>query len=125
MPRSILYISLFFVLSFPALVASRCKGEASFAVGQCACTVKNRLDAGWVKGKVLSAFYAPDVQATNLEIDAVAAVLDGTARCDPRLYFMYSKADTIHLGIDHLTPVLSVKSENKEVRFYERWFRRG
>ena len=83
----------------PAAVAAKCKGEFSAAIVPCACTVKNRIDAGWSSSKVLSAYYARSVPASDAEVDAVADVMSGAVECDPNLYFMYSRQDTFTLGI--------------------------
>lgn len=106
-------------------IANRCKGEASFAIAECACSVLNREKAGWNKGLVLNAYYAPDVQATPGEVALVENVMNGTEMCNPDLYFMLSPQCTITLGISTLGPVLTVKdpNSNKEIRFFERWYK--
>ena len=108
----------------PAAVAAKCKGEFSAAIVPCACSVKNRIDAGWSPGKVLSAYYARPVPASDTEVNVVADVMSGAVECDPNLYFMYSSQDTIVLGIQDRQAVLVVSDGDDEVRFYERWFRR-
>lgn len=118
----ILLLSLVLSIS-PVAVANRCKGEASFAIPECACTVLNRLDAGWAESKVLSAYYAPDAVATSTEVEQVRQILSREATCDPTLYFMYSRSDTIHLGISQ-TPSLIVRDGDREILFFSRRFRR-
>lgn len=87
-----IFPALFVVaLLLPGVVASRCKGEASFAIAECACTVRNRIEAGWNPARVMSAYYAPDMPATPGEVASVAAILTGNEPCDPALYFMYSR----------------------------------
>lgn len=108
----------------PDAVASRCKGEASFAIAQCGCSIVNRLSAGWSEETVLSAYYAEDVAATAEEVETVSRILNRELYCSPDLYFMYSKADTVYLGIADVTPALVVTSGGREVRFFSRWFRR-
>lgn len=112
-------------LPFATAVANRCKGEASFAIPECACTVRNRLDVGWNPAKVLGHYYAPNAKATPAEVATVRSILTGTTPCDPALYFMFSRADTEYLGIAHMTPALIVQDGGREVRFFGRWFRRG
>jgi hypothetical protein len=107
----------------PVAVANRCRGEASFAIPECACSVRNRLDAGWAESKVLSAYYAPDAVATPAEVEQVRQILSREATCDPNLYFMYSRADTVNLGISQ-TPALVVSDGDREILFYSRWFRK-
>lgn len=119
----ILLVFLLFVLT-PTAVANRCKGEFSAAIKECACSVKNRLDAGWRKDKVLSAYFAKDSTATPAQVAQASAILDGSASCDPRLYFAYSREDVAYLGIGHYTPALTVCSEGRCVHFFERWFRK-
>lgn len=119
---AVLLISVLMALT-PDSVANRCRGEFSAGIPECACTVRNRLSAGWNPDLVLSAFYAPDVAATAEEVEMVRQILDKEISCNPDLYFMYSKADTVYLGIEHMTPVLVVTSGKKEVRFFPRWFR--
>jgi hypothetical protein len=117
-------LALLFATLTPQAVANRCAGEFSepVAIAHCACTVQNRIQAGWSQWRVLSAYYAPDALATPADVATVAAVLDGTTACGDE-YFMLSKADTIMLGIDHIEPVLTVRRGGQEVRFFERRFR--
>lgn len=89
---------------FATAVAARCKGEASFAVTECACTVRNRLGAGWSVGNVLDAYYAADAQPTQQEVDMVASVLDIGQGCGAE-YFMWSLQDCQSLGIDDIAPL--------------------
>lgn len=121
-----IFPALFVVaLLLPGVVASRCKGEASFAIAECACTVRNRIEAGWNPARVLEHYYASDSRATHDEVATVQAILAGDAPCDPALYFMWSRADVQHLGIGHYPPALVVQNGGREVRFYPRFFRRG
>ena len=123
---AIILAALVFVLT-PQAVARRCNGEfsAPAALVPCACTVRNRLAAGWNPAKVLSAYYAPDSHASEAQVQDVADVLSGEVACDPGLYFMYSRSDTVALGIEAYTPALVVQDGGREVRFYGRWFRRS
>jgi hypothetical protein len=115
---------LFLVLSIsPVAVANRCKGEFSAAIRECACSVRNRLDVGWSEAKVLSAYYAPDVTATPSEVEQVRRILSREAPCDPNLYFMYSRSDTIYLKISR-PPALVVRQGDREILFYARWFKK-
>lgn len=123
MTRHLAALLIVATLPFATAVANRCKGEASFAVGPCACTVRNRIEAGWNPAKVLSHYYAPDVSATSAEVAEVRSILAGKASCEPALYFMYSRADVAYLGIGHHAPALVVQAGGREVRFYGRWFR--
>lgn len=90
--------------TFPERVAARCTGEASFAVPECACSVKNRLDAGWAESKVLSAYYAPDVRPTQDAIEVTRKTLAGEIECNKDFYFMFSLQDTIYLGLNDIEP---------------------
>lgn len=107
----------------PAAVAARCNGEASFGLAECVCTVKNRLDVGWAESRVLSAYYANDVAVTPAQVQIAADILNEVSTCNPNLYFMYSKQDTLYLKIDHIVPVLVLHNGAQEIHFYERWFR--
>ena len=108
----------------PAMIAARCRGEASFAIEPCACSVKNRLENGWSEYRVLSAYYARDILPSAAEVQAVADVMSGVTACDPEIYFMYSRQDTIVLGIQDRQAVLVVTDGEREVRFYGRWYRK-
>lgn len=106
--------------SFNYQVAARCKGEASFALSACACTVRNRLQAGWSQNKVLHAYHAPDARPTAVEVELVGNVLDGAATCDARLYYMYGLGDVFRLGLQHTPPLLKIVHGQKQVWFYGR-----
>ena len=109
----------------PVAVANRCTAEASFAVRECSCAVRNRIAAGWNPAKVLSAFYAPDAVATPDQVQAVADMLDGSAVCDKRLYFMWSDADIAYLRLEAYTPALVVTGDDgRKVSFYSRRFQK-
>lgn len=84
---------------FTVRVAARCKGEAGFAVGACACTVKNRLEAGWSQGRVLEHYYAPDGKVASEDVALVGAVLGGEMACPGDYYFMFSSDDKRNLGL--------------------------
>ena len=120
--RNAIILAAWLALS-PVAVANRCAAEASFAVRECACTVVNRLAAGWNPAKVLSAYYAPDGHASEAQVQAVADVLDGSAACDPDLYFMYGSGDEHAANLTGYTPALVVRRGDGEVWFYSRWFR--
>lgn len=109
---------------FPERVANRCKGESSFAIPECACTVKNRLSDGWNEKTVLRAYYAKDVEATPAEIITVTLVLDGSSFCDDRLYFMFGLGDVYHLGLLRTEPITKIVHGRQEVWFYEKWYRK-
>lgn len=108
--------------TFSIAVAARCKGESSFAIRECACTVKNRLLNGWTEQNVLSAYYAPDVTPTPLEEKIAHNALHGFSHCHPDIYFMFAVADCHYLGIENLDPILTVKGATGEVRFFEYWY---
>lgn len=122
MRTPVIVLALVVALTFPEQVANKCKGEASFAITACACTVRNRLDAGWAQGKVLFAYYANNQQATVEDVTGVTRILEGLDACSPDLYFMYSREDVRSLGIKQ-EPSLTVSSGNKAVLFFKRWFR--
>ena len=46
-------LAIWLTTTFAGQVAAKCSGEAAFAVQECACTVKNRLEAGWSARGVL------------------------------------------------------------------------
>lgn len=106
----------------PAHVAGICKGEASFAIEECACSVQNRVGAGWRPDLVMSAYYAPWIPPTEHEIELVATVLAGKTDCNPDFYYMLEPASVIHLGMSHLEPAGVIKSPdgNRRVSFYPR-----
>jgi hypothetical protein len=117
-------LALLLLALTPTAIAQRCAGEASFAVQECACTVRNRLDAGWSAHRVLEAYYAPDAHATPAQVATVAAVMAGDEACSADLYFMYSWADVAYLGLGDYTPALVVESNGKVIFFFPRWFKR-
>ena len=90
---------------FEVQVARKCAGESRTLLPQCACVVLNRIHRGWSRASVLIQFFAPDRQVTAVEVAGVKAVLEGKAPCDPRWYFMYSRADVYYLGIQGLKPI--------------------
>lgn len=110
--------------TFPTRVAARCKGEASFAIRDCACTVYNRLEAGWSEHNVLDPYFAVDVTPTDKEVQRVRALL--TTGCKEAYYFMYSKEDVYALGISHIHPLQRRFSADgtREVWFYEQGYRK-
>lgn len=63
MTRYLTALLIIATLPFATAVANRCKGEFSAAIPECACTVRNRIEAGWNPARVLSAYYAPDSRA--------------------------------------------------------------
>lgn len=83
--------------SFIHSVAARCSGESSSAVYECACTVRNRVNAGWNPNKVLSAYYAPDVRPTEQAVQDAVRGLSGIG-CHDDWYFLMSHSDIKHLG---------------------------
>lgn len=105
---------------FPQRVAERCKGEASWAVPECACTVRNRLDAGFTEQNVLTPYYAQDAAPSPFDLYATTYIL--TYGCRPDLYFMFSNHDVAVLGLDYVLPLLVVRepgsSAARSVRFY-------
>ena len=125
MKNAIILAALLWTLT-PQAVARRCVGEfsAPAALAPCACSVKNRIIAGWSPSRVLSAYYAPDQHATAAQVATVAAVLSGEVACNPRLYFMWSAADVRYLHLEAYTPALVVQDGDRAVMFFERWFRR-
>jgi hypothetical protein len=104
--------------NFAQRVADRCKGEAHFAIAPCGCVVRNRLAAGWSKETVLQAFYAQDVPAKAAEVWIIERVLSGYWPCDPRLYFMFSRADVAALGLCEADAIETVRRAGRAVFFY-------
>jgi hypothetical protein len=101
--------------SFAYDVAARCKGEADFAIPECACTVYNRLQAGWSEALVLSAYYAPDKAPSRLEVWVVEGVLE--QGCNQPLYFMFGRGDLWVVG--DTQPYCYVETKWEGVYFYE------
>lgn len=102
--RHAVIVLLGFAWLTPQMVSDQCVTEASFAVRECACTVHNRLQAGWSEYRVLDAYFSIPGRADAAQVATVAAVLSGTVACGLE-YFMYSKEDVRYLGIGHYTPV--------------------
>ena len=123
MNRSAIILAALLWTLTPQAVANKCAAEASFAVRECACTVVNRIAAGWNPARVLEAYYAPSITATEAQVQAVADVMEGAAVCGPE-YFIYSKEDVAYLGYGHYTPVAVVQDGDKEIWLFSRWFRR-
>ena len=92
---------------FVQAVAARCSGESSRAVHACACTVRNRLAAGWSERRVLEAYYAPDVRPTEQALAEAERGLSGEG-CEDSWYFIISPSDAVHLGWDVKDAVGSV-----------------
>ena len=103
---------------FPRRVAERCKGEAHFAIAPCGCVVKNRLAAGQSETEVLEAFFAQDVPAKDAEVWIIERVLTGYWPCDPRLWFMWSRADVAALGLDECDAIQVARRGGRVVFFY-------
>lgn len=103
-------------------VAARCKGEASFAIKECAATVRNRIEVGWNKNKVLDAYYAPDITPTEEEVHLVRDAFEDENYL-PTVYFMLGD------GLDDWYKkyagdyVMTVRKENSNlsVSFYTRF----
>lgn len=102
----------------PVRVAARCKGEASFAVAGCACTVVERLEAGWNPAKVLNAYYAGDSRPTEEDVAVVQSVLSGRVDCIDGMYYMFSASDTNYLHLDRDKATVSVSDKGREIYFY-------
>ena len=114
-------LALFTPQPDPAHVAAVCKGEASFAIEACACSVRNRLDAGWRPDLVMTAYYAPAVPVAAEEIDLVSRVLAGATPCNRDFYFMLEPASVLALGMSHLAPAGVVTApDGRRVSFYPR-----
>jgi len=106
---------------FPERVAARCAGEARFALAECACVVKNRLQGGFTESTVLRAFFAPDQPVTADEVLQVERVLNGYWPCDPRLWYMLSVTDCRRLGLPEVDAVLVVQGPGRwRVLFYDK-----
>jgi hypothetical protein len=104
---------------FAQRVADKCKGEAPHALQHCACTVRNRLIAGWSENRVLSAYFAAPVRATQDELRSVDVVLRGDGgACDARWYFMFSDADRRLLRLQDVPALYFVKGATGTVYLY-------
>lgn len=108
-------------ISFTTKVANRCVGEASFSVEACACTVKNRLEAGWSKNRVLEHYFAADGVASWKQIVVVDDVLNGRSPCNKNYYYMFSDSDrrVLGLGANHLAGM--VTDGEKTIWLYDKW----
>ena len=104
---------IFVILSFMALyqvanaqttfewqVAAKMNGEGArmhpLAQQGLICSVKTRLEAGWRRSNVLSAYYARNVAPTSPEVDFAHTVLNTTYACQGE-YFAYSYWDIQYL----------------------------
>lgn len=106
--------------SFSYRTAAQCKGEADFAIPECACTVWSRLQSGWTEDTVFVPYYAEPVTPTEFEVWMAGEVLSRGCAQQP-LYFMFSKADIDKLGITFIPALVVVHDvySNHEVWFYE------
>jgi hypothetical protein len=103
---------------FTSDLAAKCKGEAAFAIGACACVGRNRLAAGQSEAEVLAAFYAAPIEATDAERWIVERVLTGYWPCEPRLWFMFSLDDVWRLGLAKADALQVVARGGRQVLFY-------
>lgn len=99
-------------------IAARCKGEASFAVWECVCTVKERLENGWSPDRVLMHYYAPSVPVTPAEIKLAGAVLDGSLPCPDGMYYMFSASDVMSLGLSPSDATVIVENSGRRILVY-------
>lgn len=106
--------------TFTQSVASKCAGESRATIGACACTVKNRLNRGFTKRTVLSAYYARNLRVSASEVLTVSNVLSGVTYCDPRWYFLFGTADVYYLGIQNIPPLARIH----DTWIYEYWYRK-
>jgi len=107
-------------------VAARCKGETAHFYDVCACTVKNRLIAGWNPAKVLNHYYAHDGITTNDEVDVVRDILNEKTYCDSRYYYLFGGGDVRNLRLTNVPPVAKYSSGHSEIWVYDRGlFKRG
>lgn len=105
---------------FPSELAGRCKGEAAFALGACACVARNRLAQGQSETAVLAAFYAAPVTPTDAEVRRVAAVLAGGFPCNSDLWFMWSDSDVARLGLNEADALIRLERGGWVVLFFGR-----
>lgn len=99
-------------------IAARCKGEADFAIVECVCTVKERLENGWSMNRVLWHYYAPSITPTPDEIKLAGDVLDGSLACPDGMYYMFSSSDIMGLGLRPADATVVVASGNKRIYIY-------
>lgn len=106
---------------FVVSVANRCSGEAGWPDGVhlCACTVKARLDHGWSKSSVLSAYYAPDSIATDELIQAADEGLKGEG-CPDDAYYLFEQWSVDKLGLNLSCVSSETRHGDKVVRSFER-----
>lgn len=105
--RFILICAFSAALVFVVDVAGRCTSEASFAVQVCACTIKNRLAAGWTQGSILDHYYARSVTPSAASVETVRSVLAGEVACGAE-YYLFSDGDVEWLGLDVDDAVVTV-----------------
>lgn len=104
--------------------AAVCKGEASFAVDECVCTVHNRLFHGWSEELVVkNAYFATPQPVSEDEIARAKQILDGEIACDPDLYFIFEPYSVQLLGFEAVPARLHIDAPGRPgvwVRFYAR-----
>lgn len=95
------------------------KGEASFALPELACSVRNRLKAGWSPERVMDAYYAPPQAVTDAEVRTVALYVRGILPCTRGRYFALGEYAT---WLPHNDPPVDVVEgpNGTSVRFYTR-----
>lgn len=107
-----LILTIVFMLTFAVDVANRCAGESSVATQVCACTVYNRLQAGWMPSTVLRHYYAADRPATPSQVATVSSVLSGETTCGAE-YYLWSSSDLAGIGLDVDDAVVTVCSDGR------------
>jgi hypothetical protein len=129
MPAFALFMALFVtylanVQPFPYRVASKCKGEASFATLACYCTVANRLAAGASQAHVLDAYYARNVTPSASDVVSATNILAQGIKCEPKgAWFLYSKQDHDYLRITQAPIAHYVRTSVYQIFVYEREYK--
>ena len=122
-----LFIALvtLFTPNFSSDVAAKCKGEAYWAIRDCACTVWNRIEQGIDEDLVLGGYFADPIPATPSEVARVHALI--VLGCPEPYYFMFSLQDVHKLGIHNITPLKiapsPISGTTYQVWFYEKGYR--
>jgi hypothetical protein len=102
-------------------VAARSLGEASFALAEIACTIKNRLAVSRVPlSTVLRAYRAADVPPKPAQIETVRKVFEGELHCPPTWWYAISLQDTRRWKPHPQPAVIIRRSDRSQIWIFER-----
>lgn len=105
--------------AFGLRVAAKCKGEARFAIAECATTVYNRLQYAWTEENVLDPYFATSIMPTRSEAWIVDSILVAPQSPDERLFFMLSYSDLQNLCLDPNDALVTKTNGVLSVYFYD------